>query len=98
MSTRYADYIQRKRREFGDRFSTSDLAPEFVEHFNTGARVRVRFSYGEERTGTIGVTTGWRPCFLLMSRKTDHGSSDTLSTRDRVVGVQLAGSTKYIAK
>lgn len=84
----YAAMCDRRRREFGDRFDDSELSAQFVSHYESGKRVRVRFGYGEEMTGTIGVTTGWRPCFLLMRRSNDHGSSWTLSDRDEIVAVQ----------
>lgn len=86
--TRYEEYIQRKQREFGDKFDTSDLAPEFIEYFNSGERIEVEFrskltrEVYETKRGTIGVTTGWKPAFILMLRKTSRGSSHLLSSSD----------------
>ena len=97
MADKFSDYIERQRRAHGTRFNPAGLPAAFVPYFNSGARVRVRFSHGEELTGTIGVTTGWGPCFLLMRRRSDTGSIHTIGTADRVVGVQITGSTKYRA-
>jgi hypothetical protein len=85
---KYDDYVSRRKREYGDRFSDAGLAPEFVRYFNSGERVKVRMGYGEEITGTIGATTGWTPCFLLMRRANSRGSSDTLGGNDHVVAVK----------
>lgn len=73
----------------------SMLAPQFAGYHGTDQRVRVRFSYGEELTGTIGITTGWRPVYLLMRRSSDTGSMYTLSDSDQVVAVQRG--RKYVA-
>jgi hypothetical protein len=86
---KYEQFCERKQREYGETFDPSSLAPEFVPYFNSGQRVRIRFSYGEEMTGTIGVTMGWCPVFLLMLRSNDHGSSWTLKDTDEIVAVQF---------
>lgn len=87
----YQQYLDRARHQHGDRFDGSDLYPQFRPFFQ-GPRVRVRTTYdnGEtyERTGRVSVTTGWRPAFILIHRSSDHGSSDLLGERDRVVAVQ----------
>ncbi len=96
-ATQWADYL--KGRADGTKlanpehvFDPSTLAGQFVPYFhgrhNDRVRVRVRFSHGEELTGTIGITTGWRPCFLLMRRSNAYGSSYTLGTQDRIVAVK----------
>ena len=73
----YHDYLTKKRAEYGSAFDPSDLNPAFIRYFESGQRVKVRL-YGEELTGTIGVTTGWKPCFLLMRRSNAYGSSDCI--------------------
>jgi hypothetical protein len=88
--TKYEEYCARKRQQYGARF-VPPPTPEFVRYFNTGERVRVRFGYAsepEELTGTIGITTGWRPVFLLMRTTRSLGSPWTLSIRDHVVAVK----------
>ena len=93
--TKYDDLVARKQREHGDKFDTSDLAPQFVPYFNGGERVRVRFSHGEELTGTIGVTTGWKPAFLLMRTSRSTGSPYTLGKDDEVVAVKFHWAGEY---
>lgn len=88
------NYIQRGKAKHGERFSTASLAPQFIDAYNSGARVSVAFvsndgSVYEVRRGTIGITTGWIPCFLLMGRVTDHGSSYTLSSKDKIVSMDV---------
>lgn len=34
---------------------------------------------GEVKTGTVGVTSGWKPVFLLMARRNCIGSSTVLT-------------------
>lgn len=72
----------------------SQLAPAFAGYHRTGQRIRVRFDNGEEKTGTVGKTTGWRPVYLLMARSDSIGSSDLLSAKDTVVAVKRGG--KYV--
>lgn len=66
----------------------SDLAPQFASYLHSGQRIRVRFSHGEERTGTVGKTMGWKPAYLLMARSDSMGSSDLLGAGDQIVGVK----------
>jgi hypothetical protein len=92
---RFSDLVARGTARHGERFDPSELAEEFRRYYETGERIRVVTTYGQgesaetyTRTGTVGVTTGWRPAFLLIHRSSDHGSSDLLSDRDRVVAVK----------
>lgn len=60
----------------------------------------MRTTYGDEvveRTGTVGITTGWHPAFLLMSRSSAMGSSDVLSARDVIVAVKRGRSYVPVA-
>lgn len=83
----FQSYIESKRREYGDKFDASDLARQFVPYFESGQRVKVDLGNDEILTGTIGVTTGWRPCFLLMRTSRSIGSTWTLGKDDKVVEV-----------
>lgn len=85
--TYFAQWLARKQAEHGDKWSAAELWPQFVPYFHSDTRIRVAGSFGT-RTGTVGVTTGWKPGFLLMSRTSAHGSSDVLSQDDRVVAVK----------
>ncbi len=88
----YDQYLQRARRQHGKRFTDGSLALQFRAHLHSGRRIKVRREYPSGgayvRTGTVGVTTGWAPAFLLMHRRSDHGSSDVLSERDDIIAVQ----------
>ena len=75
---RWKEYQERKKLEYGDKFDSSDLAEKWIPAFCTGERIRVRFPWGEVKTGTVSVTTGWRPAFLLIRSRRCHGSSDIL--------------------
>lgn len=71
-------------------FDPSDLAPQFVPYFNerkTRIEVETTFADGttHRRTGYVGITTGWKPAFLLMHASNHHGSSDVLSVNDKVL-------------
>lgn len=91
MTRSYSDLIARKRAEHGPRFDPSDLAPQFVPYFESGARIEVRTTYpsGQSwtRRGRVGITTGWKPAFLLMARTNCRGSSDLLGPTAVVVKV-----------
>ena len=87
--TRYQEYVDQKQRQYGSKFSASSLAPQFVDAFNNRKRITIEFVNGagkvyEVRRGTIGVTTGWVPCFLLMNNSRSAGSSFTLHQTDRI--------------
>jgi len=82
------DYLARGVARHGDKFDPSALADQFKPYFGTGKRIRVRFSYGEELTGTVGATTGWRPAFLLMRRSNSQGSPWLLGPDDKIVAVK----------
>jgi hypothetical protein len=82
----FRQYIARKMDEYGSKFDPSALNPEFVKYYDSGERIEV--SDGEyTRRGTVGVTTGWRPSFLLMCRINSLSSSDCISGKDRVLRV-----------
>jgi len=86
--TRFGEYCSRAIREYGVKFSDAELYPAFVPYFNSRERVKIQFAHGGTDTGTIGVTTGWRPVFLLMRRKSDRGSSLVLGPNDKVIAVR----------
>lgn len=82
---RYAGFIDRKEREYGDKFSAAGLAKQFIPAYNSGERIRVKFHTGEVLSGTVGVTTGWKPAFLLMLRSNSRGSEWLLGSKDKIV-------------
>lgn len=87
MQRNFNQLVTAKQQEYSAKWDASDLAPQFIEYFESGQRVEVEFSYGETKRGTIGITTGWKPVFLLMLTKRSRGSSDTLGKDDKVLRV-----------
>jgi hypothetical protein len=85
--TLMGQYVARRKAEHGDKFDASDLYPNFIWHFNAGRnrRVKVAFADGRVKWGTIGVTTGWKPCFLLLHNRYSRGSSETIGSGDQVI-------------
>ena len=65
----------------------ADLDMKFVPYYGSDERIKVK--YGDEViTGTVGVTTGWKPVFLLMLRSDSVGSIYTLGKKDKIIGVR----------
>lgn len=87
MKKQLADVIAKKQIAYGKRFDDSDLVHKFIPFYESGQRIEVDFGYGTIKRGTVGMTTGWRPVFLLMLRKDSVGSSWTLSNKDKIVKV-----------
>ena len=63
----------------------SDIAKQFIPYFESKKRIKVKFHYGEIKSGTVGMTSGWKPVFLLMLRSNSTGSSYTLSDKDEIL-------------
>lgn len=82
--TRYQAYIQRKQLEFGIEFDPSDLDPRFIEPFNRQNRI-IAYIYGQRVRGIVGVSTGWKPVFLLMLTRQSRGSSYVLDQDAKLV-------------
>lgn len=93
--TKFEEYLQKKKREYGEKFDPSSLAPQFIPYFNNERRIIVQIKHGEEISGKVGVSTGWRPVFLLLKKSTSTGSSDILGQEDLIVAVQNQGSKNY---
>ena len=94
--TRFEEYCERKRAEYGDRF-VAPTGEQFINAFNRGQayRIKVRTDYGDgevrERWGFVGITTGWQPAFLLMRSTRSVGSSDVLCATDRILDSHFRG-------
>jgi hypothetical protein len=87
METRdYAQLITDRQRKYPDKFSAEALNPDFIPYYSSGQRVEVDFGYAKKR-GTIGITIGWKPVFLLMLTKRSQGSSYTIGMKDKVLRV-----------
>ncbi len=93
MRRSYTEYLIQQTRKYGSRFRPP-IEGQFIPFFESGERIKVRRASGEVLTGTIGITTGWSPVFLLMRRRTSVGSIWTLSGNDQILAVQQKG--KYV--
>lgn len=80
----YETYIKRKQAEYGAKFDPSDLDSRFAPFLGSNKRIKVK-AYGEVKAGTVGVTTGWKPVFLLMANSRSRGSSFTLGKDCEIV-------------
>jgi len=89
----YQETIKQCKAEHGDKFNASGLSKQFIPYYESGERIKVK-SCSEVLTGTIGKTTGWKPCFLLMRTSRSTGSSWTLSDKDQIIAVKQG--RKYI--
>ena len=82
----WTDYVARAERTHGEKLDLSEINQAFVPYFR-GPRIKVRV-WGDEMTGTVGITTGWKPALLLMRRSSDHGSVYLLESDAELVAVQ----------
>ena len=92
----YQEFIERKTKQYGNKFDASDLNPAFIPYYENGERITVDFGY-EKKRGTIGITTGWKPVFLLMLRISDHGSSYTIGKDAKIVPNEKGIKMVYMA-
>lgn len=92
----YTELINRKQAEYGEKFDTSELSQQFVRYYNNGQRIKVKTRWDEELTGTIGVTTGWKPVFLLMRTSRSIGSSTTLTNEDKIIAGKVGNVYRSI--
>ena len=91
----FQEFAKRKRIEYGDKFDPSELAPQFFQYFKTGVRIKIKFPNSlNEVTGTVGITTGWVPVFLLLRTSHSISSSHTLSEDDKIIAVKVRN--KYV--
>jgi len=81
----YKEYIDRKNAEYGIKFNAIDLAKKFIPYYENQERIKVKFSSGDIKSGRVGVTTGWKPVFILMLTSRSHGSSWILRDNDMVL-------------
>lgn len=93
MSRSWSATVQRLQHQFGDRLDLSEISEKFLPYYESGERIKVRDA-DMEVTGTVSMTTGWRPCLLLMRRSSDHGSSHLLLDRTELIAVQRG--RKYV--
>ena len=93
---RYEDPIALLRRRYGDKFSSAGLDSRFIPFFNNGMRIRVSEA-GQEKTGTVGMSAGLQPTFILMLRSSSIASSVLLGPQTAIMGVKRNGRyVRYI--
>jgi len=63
----------------------SQISQQFVPFYENGKRIKVKFSYGEIKSGTVGMTSGWKPVFILMLRSNSIGSSYILADKEIIL-------------
>ena len=80
MKKHYDEYLVEKQHEYGEKFDPSNLDARFVPFFESGQRIEVTYAWGETRRGYVGVTTGWRPAWLLIHNTRSMGSAYTLDS------------------
>lgn len=89
----FQEFVERKKKEFKGRikFDSSDLSEKFIPYFESQERIEVKFSGevegNEIKRGTVGVTTGPKPVFILMLTKRSLGSSYILTNHDEILQV-----------
>ena len=83
----FKQYINRKQRKYGEEFDDSDLSKQFVEYYENERRIEVDFGNGEIKRGRIGISTGWKPIFLLMLKSNSTGSCYTLTDKCKILRI-----------
>jgi hypothetical protein len=86
-ATKYVDFAtwERNKKLSIPNFDDSELAKSFIPYFENGQRIEVETHYEGKKCGYVGVTTGWRPAFILIFNKRAHGSSVVLCDTDKVL-------------
>lgn len=82
----YQDYLERKTKEHGSKFDNSNLNKNFIKYYENNYRIEVDFGY-EVKRGRLGITTGWKPSFLLMLTTRSVGSSHLINKDCKVLKI-----------
>jgi hypothetical protein len=82
---KYTQYLSDKFNKFGLLFNDCFLSQQFVPYFESGQRIIVQTRWETVR-GYVGVTTGYKPSFLLLPRKDSISSPILLSDEDKIIG------------
>lgn len=99
--TKFDELSARRFAQYKNEFKADALfaaGQNVIDAYNRGYRIKVidaRTPGEKPRCGTVGVTTGWHPSFLLMRNSRAIGSSDLLNEHTRVIGVKFAGDKEY---
>ena len=87
---KYTEYCKRKKKEYGNEFSDKDLAQQFAPYLHTKIQIVVKDTYKQTHTGFVGVTTGWRPSFLLLDSIHSCDSDFLLQHEDTIIAIKIA--------
>jgi hypothetical protein len=87
------ELVNRKYAQYGEKFDTSDLDKRFIQYYQNGQRIKVE-TCGMVMTGTVGVTTGWKPSFLLIRTSRSMGSPWILGKECKLLAIKQG--KKYI--
>jgi len=66
----------------------SNISEQFIPYYKNKQRIKVQYTYGKEKevkSGTVGITTGWKPVFILMLRSNSTGSSYILTDKEQIL-------------
>lgn len=83
----YEDYLKNAIEKHGEQFDSSKLSKKFIKYFENEQRIEVKRPYKDESNlrGYVGITTGWRPSFILLLKSNSTGSSELLDERYEIV-------------
>lgn len=93
-----------KRAQIGVEFDPSSLQQEFARYYFSKERIKIKFwtkipgseeCQFEFMTGTVGITTGWKPSFILLRTSRSISSNIILSDDAQIIAVQQKGYKKY---
>ncbi len=71
------------RTFWGSRFDATALAPRFAKH-EGGPAITVHLDSGKTVHGTVSVTGGWQPVYVLLPTTTDGRGWIPLTVADEV--------------
>lgn len=84
----YDEYVSRKKQHyknlssqvaFTNLFTEEALSKQFIPYYENQERIVVKFPCNTVKSGKVGVTTGWRPVFILMLTSRSISSSYILT-------------------
>ncbi len=72
------------RMFWGSRYDGSALAPQFAP-YEGGPAITVKLDSGRTVHGTVSVTGGWQPVYVILPTKTDGRGWIVLTKKDEVM-------------
>jgi hypothetical protein len=86
--------LHRGRLLYRDQYDSSGLAEQFWPYLGADQRIRVLRADGTTHTGRVGISTGARPAFLLITRA-NSSVTRRLRADDQITGVQRHHGGQY---